>query len=121
MPSRILVTSLGDRDHHDTGRGHPERPARMDAVLRGIADASLDGAVTWAPARAADHESLARVHDPRYLEAVERLAAAGGGHLDSDTPVSPGSFETAALAAGGGLVAIEALGRGDADAAFVAV
>ena len=89
--------------------------------LQGIADASLDDAVTWAPARAADHEALARVHDPRYLEAIERFAAAGGGHLDSDTPVSPGSFDTAALAAGCGLVAIEALDRGDADAAFVAV
>jgi acetoin utilization deacetylase AcuC-like enzyme len=121
MASRILVTSLGDRDHHDTGRGHPERPARIDAVVAGIADASLDGAVTWAPARAADHEALARVHDPRYLEAVERFAAAGGGHLDSDTPVSPGSFDTATLAAGCGLVAIDALDRGNADAAFVAV
>jgi acetoin utilization deacetylase AcuC-like enzyme len=121
MASRILVTSLGDRDHHDTGRGHPERPARIDAVVDGIADAALDGAVTWAPARAADHEALARVHDPRYLEAIEQFSAAGGGHLDPDTPVAPGSFDTAAFAAGCGLVAIEALDRGDADAAFVAV
>ena len=45
MASRILVTSLGDRDHHDTSRGHPERQARIDAVLRASPTASLDN--TW--------------------------------------------------------------------------
>ena len=44
---------------------------------------------------------------------------AGGGDLDPDTPVSAGSFDTALLAAGCGLTAIESLRQGDAEAAFV--
>jgi acetoin utilization deacetylase AcuC-like enzyme len=121
MAGRVLVTSLGDRDRHDTGRGHPERPARLDAVLRGIADAGLGEALRWSTCRAADRAELALAHDPRYLQAIEEFAAAGGGNLDPDTVVSPGSFDTAVLAAGGGLSAIDALRRGDAEAAIVAV
>ena len=94
---------------------------RMDAALRGIEDAAPDDALIWAKGRAADRVDLARAHDERYLDVLERFAVAGGGHLDADTPVSSGSFNTAALAAGCGLVAIEALDRGEADAAFVAV
>ena len=121
MASRILVTWLGDRDRHDTGHGHAERPAPIDAVVRGIGDAALDEALTWSTGRAANRVELARAHDPRYLDALERPVAAGGGHLDPDTPVSRGSFDTAVLAASCGLAAIEALERGDAHAAFVAV
>jgi acetoin utilization deacetylase AcuC-like enzyme len=121
MASPILVSWPGGHDDHDTGRGHPERPMRIDAVLRGIEDAAPDDAVIWSTGRAADRFELARVHDARYLDAIERFAAAGGGHLDADTPVSSGSFVTAALAAGSGLAAIEALERGEADTAFVAV
>jgi acetoin utilization deacetylase AcuC-like enzyme len=38
------------------------------------------------------------VHPPRYVEAVQRLAAAGGGHIDPDTVVSPRSGAVALLA-----------------------
>jgi acetoin utilization deacetylase AcuC-like enzyme len=118
---RILVTTLGDHDRHDTGRGHPERPTRIDAVVRGIEDTGLDEDVRWATGRVAGRGELARVHDAAYLDAVEQFATAGGGNLDPDTPVSSGSFDTALLAAGSGLTAIEALRRGEASAAFVAV
>jgi acetoin utilization deacetylase AcuC-like enzyme len=59
------------------------------------------------------------VHSAAYLDAFERFAAAGGGHLDPDTVVSTGTWETALAAAGAGLAAIEALAAGAGDAAFV--
>lgn len=121
MTRRVLVTTLGDHDRHDTGRGHPERPVRIDAVVRGIEDAGLEEDVTWSTGRSAGRAELVRVHDAPYLDALEQFAGAGGGDLDPDTPVSSGSFDTALLAAGGGLAAIDALRRGDASAAFVAV
>jgi acetoin utilization deacetylase AcuC-like enzyme len=59
------------------------------------------------------------VHDARYVEELEALAAAGGGHLDADTVVVPDSARAARTTAGCGLVAIERLRAGEGDAAFV--
>ena len=61
------------------------------------------------------------MHDARYLDALEEFARAGGGHLDPDTVVAPGSYAAAARACGCGLEAVDALTRDEADAAFVVV
>jgi acetoin utilization deacetylase AcuC-like enzyme len=106
---------------HDTGRGHPERPARLDAVVQGIGAAGVDEAIVPVVPRPARRDELERVHPSAYLDAVERFCAAGGGHLDADTAAGPSSWEAAVLAAGAGLDAVERLDRGEADAAFLAV
>jgi acetoin utilization deacetylase AcuC-like enzyme len=61
------------------------------------------------------------VHTTEYLDALEAFCANGGGHLDADTAVSPASWEAALLAAGAGIEAADALGRGEGAAAFCAV
>ncbi|HEX5588361.1 MAG TPA: histone deacetylase [Acidimicrobiia bacterium] len=119
--SRLVVVSTVGVDDHDTGRRHPERPTRLEAVTRGVARAALAADVVQLPPRPATREELARAHDPGYLDALEQFVAGGGGALDPDTIVSPGSWDTAVHAVGAGLVAIDALRRGDAEAAFVAV
>ena len=106
---------------HDTGPGHPERPARLDAVLAGVQSADLSDALVPTAPRPATRAELARVHPDAYLDAVESFCAAGGGRLDADTSASVESWDAAVLAAGGGLTAIDALDRGEADAAFLAV
>lgn len=117
----LFLGDLADHDHHDTGAAHPERAARLDAVRLGIADAvGTDGVVTVEP-RLATAAELARVHDPHYLWSLERLAEEGGGALDPDTPVSPGSWDTALLAAGTGLAVVDALDRRGDGVGFVAV
>ena len=62
------------------------------------------------------------MHDERYVDALEKFARGGGGQLDADTVVAPGSF---AAATPRGRVraprAVEALSAGEADAAFVVV
>jgi acetoin utilization deacetylase AcuC-like enzyme len=58
---------------------------------------------------AVERESLERVHPAAYIESIERLAAAGGGHLDADTLMSSGSFEAALHAAGGAVAMVERL------------
>jgi acetoin utilization deacetylase AcuC-like enzyme len=106
---------------HDTGRWHPERPARMGAALRGIeASGVADDLVRLAP-RAATRAELERVHDPSVVDALARFCEEGGGEIDPDTIACAASFEVASLAAGAGLSAIEALDAGQADAAFCAV
>jgi acetoin utilization deacetylase AcuC-like enzyme len=119
----VLFTTHEAYLDHFAGVGHPERPERLTAVLEGARDACVvDGLVPLAP-RAATFAEIERVHPRGYVERLEALVAAGGGRIDADTRVSPGSWTAATLAAGAGLSAIEALQRGEADAsaAFCAV
>jgi len=116
----LLLAAAPDLDHHDTGGRHPERPARITAALEGIDDAGLrDAIVELAPRRAVDEE-LTRVHPQDYLDAVQAFCRGGGGAIDPDTVVGPGSWDTALLAAGGVLAAIEGLDAGRGETAFVA-
>jgi acetoin utilization deacetylase AcuC-like enzyme len=120
-PMRVLFSTHSRYLDHLTGRSHPERPARLEAVLAGVRQAGVDDALVPVEPRRATKDELARVHTPGFVDAVERFCEAGGGHIDADTTVSPESFDAAVLAAGAGLDAIERLDRGEADAAFCAV
>ncbi len=105
---------------HDTGRHHPESPARLGAVLDGLHRAGLDDGLRRVAPQPASLERILAVHTDAMVGLVERMSERGG-HIDPDTVVVPASWEAARLAAGAGLVAIEALDRGDASAAFCAV
>lgn len=115
----ILVETHPAFADHDSGRGHPERPARLGAVERGVERSGV--AVHRATPRPATREELERVHTAAYLDAMERFCAAGGGAVDADTEVSTGTWEAAVLGAGSAIDAAERLASGEADAAFVAV
>ena len=106
---------------HDLGRGHPERPDRLRAVLAGIEAAGLGEAVALAVPRPATVDELARVHDRALVAMIEQSSLCGGGWLDADTATNEWSYDAALLAAGAGLSAIEALDAGEADSAFCAV
>ncbi len=115
----VLVATDPLFAEHDPGRGHPERPARLEAVLAGIAQAGLEPA--GLPRRVATRAELERVHPGRYLDALEELCSAGGGAIDADTAVSSRSYDAAVRAAGAGLAAIDALVAGEGQSAFLAV
>lgn len=98
---------------HLTGEGHPERPARYDAVVNALERAgALKGAVRI-PARAATEDEIALCHGRGYYEIVKRDAARGATTLSTgDTQIGPGSVEVALKAAGGVLNAVDVvLGR----------
>ena len=104
---------------HDPGPGHPERPDRIAAVLAALRAPELGVALTWHQARSASRAQLERVHPAPYLDALERLAQAGGGALDADTVMSAASWDAALAAAGVALAAVEqGLGAGGAGSAF---
>ena len=116
----LVVSAHPELDRHDTGGRHPERPGRLAAAVEGIAAAGLSDAVVELEPRRATRAELARVHPERYLGLVEEFCRAGGGALDPDTVVGPGSWDTALVAAGGVLAAVDALAEGRGTAAFVA-
>lgn len=100
---------------HDTGRSHPERPERLGAVFRGISESGLEVIEIEAPP--IERADLALVHDPAYVDAIERFCHLGGGALDMDTFASRDTWAAATTAAGGVKAAIlELEGRSDATA-----
>src|SRR3989454_4170088 len=92
---------------HQAGAGHPERPERIAAVLEALRAPALAADVEWVEAAPALREALERVPPPRYLDALEALAARGGGPLDPDTVLGPRSWEAALASAGVALTAVE--------------
>lgn len=87
--------------------GHPEGPERVAAILRAIAQAGELG-LEPEPAPAAPEDLILQVHDRRYVAALDRAAAAGGGYLDQDTYITKGSMLAARTAAG---ATVEGVGR----------
>lgn len=116
---RLLYVSDPAFARHDSGPNHPERPARLEAVDRGLRQSQAELIEITPPE--VDVALLEAVHDRSYVRAIEQFAASGGGYLDPDTHAGPDSWEAALKAAGAGPAAVEALDRGDAEAAFLAV
>jgi acetoin utilization deacetylase AcuC-like enzyme len=117
----ILLGRHGEFALHDTGRSHPERPRRLEAVLRGVAESGVvDDIVEFEP-RDATTEELAAVHEQDYVARLERFCEAGGGFLDEDTVASKESARAARRAAGAGIDAAERMLRGEGEAAFLAL
>ncbi len=107
--------------NHDTGPGHPERPARLKAVLAGLDEAEFD-ALERREAPLASREQVVRVHGESYYDQVmAAIPEQGHSGLDADTIVSPGSGEAALRAAGAVCAAVDAVMTGEADNAFCAV
>ncbi|MFZ0668559.1 MAG: histone deacetylase [Acidimicrobiales bacterium] len=116
----LVLAANPELDRHNTGSEHPEQPARLRAALSGIDAADVRDAVVQAPPRKATSEELNLVHPQPYLDALRVFCEAGGGALDPDTISVPGSWDTALLAAGGGLATIDLLSDGAGDFGFVA-
>ena len=117
----VLVETHPAYLRHDTGPHHPERPARLEAVLAGIRSAGVDDAIVEVAPAPAPRAAIERVHPAVLLDSLEEFCRTGGGALDADTHAGPESWEAAVLAAGAGLDAIARLDAGEADAAFLVV
>ncbi|MGH2706369.1 MAG: histone deacetylase family protein [Actinomycetota bacterium] len=86
--------------------GHPERPQRIQACREALDGSGLDTEIV--PASPADRADLEAVHPARYLDALERFVARGGGQIDPDTYAGARSFEVAVRAAGACTAAVDA-------------
>ena len=105
---------------HKTG-AHPERPERLIQVVRHLERTGLAGRCgrpAWQPVSLAQ---LGRIHSLDYAAAVKAYAEAGGGRIEEDTVVSPGSYDVALLAAGAVCDAVRRVVAGEDSSALCLV
>lgn len=84
---------------HETGR-HPESAERVACVSARLTAEGWRQRCQEPQWESAPPSALARVHHLKYVESVERFAERGGGYIESDTVVSPLSYQVACSAAG---------------------
>lgn len=105
---RVAFISHADCGRHDTGWNHPEHVGRLRAITRALRNyPDLFATVDHVEGRHASREELALAHDAKYIDSIEALANSGGGQLDNDTSVSPGSWDAATAGAGCVLDAVD--------------
>lgn len=106
---------------HVVPTGHPERPARMQAVERALEDERFAALVRCHAPRA--EASVAElVHPASYVETIVAASPDEGFfQIDGDTLMSPGSLNTCLHAIGGSNHAVDAVMKGECANAFVAM
>jgi acetoin utilization deacetylase AcuC-like enzyme len=117
--STLLITHPACLEHV-TPPGHPERPDRLRAVEHAL-EAEKFRSLTREAAPAASLEVVALCHPMDYIvEIRDATPKEGMVRLDADTSMSPGSFEAALRAVGGGVHAVDEVLTKKAKNAFVA-
>ncbi len=105
---------------HDTG-DHVENSRRLVETMSYLEETGIKERLISLRARPATLEELEMVHAPQYISHVKTRAENGGGWLDPDTVMSPKSYEAALYAAGGVVVAVEAVIEEQVGNAFAVV
>lgn len=105
---------------HDTG-GHPENAQRLLSILSLLEQKGELAKLGRLIPRQATLEELTAVHSTTHVLRIERIAMEGGGWMDADTPVSPGSYQAALYAAGAVITGVHAVLGGQARSAFCLV
>lgn len=107
---------------HDAGPKHPERPARLKAILDRIKSSGLADQLVMIEPKPADVGLITLVHSPEYAAHLEAQSALGTHfHEDADTVGGPKTYRAALTAAGAMRDAADAIMSGKADNAFCAV
>ena len=116
-----LLFHHASSERHDTGRGHPERPDRIRAVMQALSGDAFAG-LDRREAPEAEPGELSRAHSPAFVEALlDAVPEEGRVRVDPDTVMSADSGEASLRAAGAMVAAVEAVMAGEAANAFCAV
>jgi acetoin utilization deacetylase AcuC-like enzyme len=127
VPPKPIVTTTVFITHpsclqHEMGPDHPECPDRLTAIHDQLIASGLDPHLARREAPPATPEQLARVHDRRYVAAIQAAAPSSGlRYLDPDTALNPHSVDAALHAAGAVVHAVDLVCGGEYQTAFCAV
>ncbi len=97
---------------------HPESHRRLEVIYQMLQEPDMKGKFTEIRPRMASREELELIHGPRYVQFVASTADRDYTMLDPDTYACTKSYETAKLAAGGVLAAVDEVVGGGVDNAF---
>jgi acetoin utilization deacetylase AcuC-like enzyme len=97
---------------HDTGIYHPEKPARLTAIIEALKQVDWQQQLKWyLPTPIEFREEvitlIKQLHNQDYIDVLRRISQRGGGRLDGDTPISGRSYEVALLAVGAWLDGVD--------------
>lgn len=126
MPTAFITHN--DYMTHDTGPFHPERAARLQAIMGRLVDVQtgdqtspLNRLISINP-QPAEVSRITAVHAPAYVEAVPHWCNMGYSNLPTgDTAICPVSYDVALRAAGACLSGVDAVMEGRITNAFCAV
>lgn len=95
-------------EHPDS---HPESPLRLKTILSRLENHGLWQTLPRRTPQPVAFELLFSLHDPAYVEMLERFchSAGKGRRIDENTLVSEGSWQAALLAAGAAVEMVDAL------------
>ena len=110
---------------HKTGDGFPERPERLEAIVKHLTAKGLIAKMASLKPLESPIEAIKACHSPAYIERVRKACEGLGDkveHLDTgDMPISAKSYDAALAAVGGVLAAVDAVMDGKIRNAFCAV
>ena len=107
---------------HEVEPGHPERPARLVAVLNHLIETGLESELDYRTPNPVGISDLDAVHDSGFVRSMyAAIPNHGIAHVDADTSLSPMSIQAAELAAGAVRDAVDLVMRGESKRAFCAV
>ncbi len=106
---------------HDMGEGHIENSSRILALQELLQTKLKNGFIHLKP-RQATREEIELIHLPEYVDFLQETAGKDAYFpFDPDTVAGPHTYDTACLAAGAGLTAVELILDGQLDNAFALV
>ena len=107
---------------HEMGAGHPECPARLNAINEQMRSSGMLEELLCLDAPLAEADDLKRVHRAAYVDLIfDNAPVEGYVQLDPDTAMNPHSLGAARRAAGAGILAVDEVMAQRAANAFCAV
>ena len=106
---------------HVASTSHPETHQRLEVVYEMLEEPGMKGTLKEIKPRMATQEELELIHVPRYIQQVAVTADHACVMLDPDTYACAKSYETAKLAAGGTLAAVDEVVGGKLNNAFALI
>ena len=107
---------------HDTGIGHPERPARLSHTLAHLESKPWFPSLHMMGGVECNLDQISSMHDEGLIHRAQTSCAQGLSYLDSpDVVISPDSFEIARLAVGTVLSLSDAIVSGQVNNGFALI
>ncbi len=100
---------------------HPETEKRLEVLYSLLEEPDMRGRFVPISPRPATKQEIGLIHTPRYVDMVASTSGQECTMLDPDTYACGKSYETALLAAGGILAAVDSVMAGNVENAFALI